>query len=206
MDLKLKHRSVLLSLPWDTFPVLQYQNVRLHKSQRWKTPAFPSFVCMPDCLVNKFEVFISGVETQVLQPKGFEEIRWSLGNWIILLSSVLKLRTTKVQGHIQDDTWCHHDSEIFSSCKNSWFISIQANVLCFGTQIFSWCAGQSGFDPWRKHGKQEGNFFMQSTHIVLQLDLIDPEVAHITAHISYVCWVNSFGWVWWEHLICSGWI
>ena len=70
--------------------------------------------------------------------------------------------------------------------QNAWFISIQANVQCLGSQISFWCTGQFGFVPRRKYGKQDGNFFMQSTHIVIQLDLIGPKVAHIPTRVSCV--------------------
>lgn len=70
--------------------------------------------------------------------------------------------------------------------QNAWFMSIQANAHCFGSQISSWSTSHFGFVPQRKYGKQDGNFFMQSTHIVIQLDLIGPKVAHIPTHVSCV--------------------
>lgn len=90
---------------------------------------------------------------------------------------------------------------------DSWFVSFHANVHCLGIQIFSvGVLANLVFICEKKTWKTRGNSLMQSTHIVVQLDLGDPEVTYSSTHVSQVLLSggNSFQWVQWELLTCSG--
>lgn len=58
----------------------------------------------------------------------------------------------------------------------------------------------------KKVWKAKWKFFHVKCSHVIQLDLIGPKVAQMLTVFPVFCWLASFGWMWWEHLICSGWI